>query len=59
MKYQDAKKLHNGDEVTIKKTGEVLMVIRAYQPNSMNLYQKNQVFIECDDGNTYYHTDVK
>lgn len=26
MKYRDAKKLHNGDEVQLKSTGEVLTV---------------------------------
>ena len=30
MTFRKAKKLHNGDEVIIKKTGEVVEVISAY-----------------------------
>ena len=31
MKIAQAKKLHNGDEVILKRTGEVLTVLRTYQ----------------------------
>ena len=30
MNLRSAKKLHNGDEVTIKETGEIVTVISAY-----------------------------
>ena len=30
MRFREAKKLHNGDEVTIKATNEVVEVISAY-----------------------------
>lgn len=59
MNFRNAKKLHNGDEVTVKKTGEVLTVVSAYVPRPMNMINRNQVFVECDDGNTYIHSDIK
>ena len=31
MSKRDALKLHNGDEVTLKDTGEVITVITAYE----------------------------
>ncbi len=54
MTYNQALKLHNEDEVTIKETGEVLTVLQAYTPDTTK-----RVFIECDDGNTYLHTEVQ
>ena len=59
MKYADAKKLHNGDEVTVKETNEILTVIQAYAPRPMNNIYRKQILVECDDGNTYYHTEIK
>ena len=55
MKYVDARKLHNEDEVTVKETGEVLTVIDAYQPDE----NVKVILVECDDGNTYHHRDIK
>ncbi len=40
MNLNNAKKLHNGDEVTIKGTNEIVTVIDAYM-------EGNKVAIEC------------
>ena len=54
MVYRNALKLHKGDEVTIKKTGCIMMVVTT----ETQLGQKN-VNIMCEDGNWYHHTEVK
>jgi hypothetical protein len=54
MVYRNALKLHKGDEVTIKKTGYVMMVVTT----ETQLGRKN-VNIMCEDGNWYHHTEVK
>ena len=59
MNYRNARKLHNGDEVILKETGEVLTVISAYEQRPMNMVNRKNIFIECNDGNTYHHTDVR
>lgn len=59
MKYADAKKLHNGDKVVIKETNQVLTVIKAYAPRPMNMIYRKNILIECDDGNTYHHTNIR
>ena len=51
MRYKDAKKLHNEDEVTLKRTGEVLVVVETE-------VQEKDVFIRCDDGVMYHHTAI-
>lgn len=55
MTFRNAKKLHNEDEVTIKTTGETLWVLNAWVPDD----NSKVVLIECDDGNTYHHTEVR
>ena len=57
MTFRDAKNLHNEDEVTIKATGQVLRVLNAYVLDDP-MFTKC-VLIECEDGNTYHHTEVK
>ena len=52
MTFTNAKKLHNEDEVTIKKTGVILTVI------STEVKEKT-VTILCDDGNEYHHREIK
>lgn len=52
MKYVDAKKLHNGDEVVIKYTGIPLYVV------ATKVIGRN-VMVICDDGNTYHHSDIQ
>lgn len=59
MKYNDAKKLHNGDEIVIKETNEILTVLRAYQPRPVNDIARKVILVECDDGNTYHHRNIK
>ena len=55
QKGNNAKNLHNEDEVTIKETGEHMCVLDAY----VNPNNPKQVLIECDDGNTYTHHEIK
>lgn len=59
MTYANAKKLHNGDEITVKETGVVLTVLQVCCPRPMNMVQRKEVFVECDDGNTYHHTAIR
>ena len=59
MKYNDAKKLHNGDEIIVKETNEILTVLQAYQPRPLNNIVRKIILVECDDGNTYHHRDIK
>ena len=54
MTFNNAKRLHNEDEVTIKETGEVVTVLQAY-PSENGKY----IILECDDGNTYYDDEVR
>ena len=56
MRYEYAKKLHNGDEVLCKKDGASLMVLNTTEITG---FGKKLIILECDGGNTYYHTDVK
>lgn len=52
MKFQKAKKLHNEDEVTIKKTKQILTVVET-------IVTDKTVIVLCDDGNEYHHKDIK
>lgn len=52
MTYREAKKLHNGDEVIIKKTSEVVTVIENH------IFAKRTELL-CNNGNIYYHNEVK
>lgn len=54
MTFNNAKGLHNEDEVTIKETGEIVTVLQAYP-----LENGKYIVLECDDGNTYYNDEVK
>ena len=44
MTFKKAKQLHNGDEVTIKETGEIVTVISAYTDY---VGSKPKVFVEA------------
>ena len=55
MTFNNAKNLHNEDEAVIKETGEHMCVLDAY----VNPNNPKQVLIECDDGNTYTHHEIK
>ncbi len=52
MRYRNAKKLHNEDEVILKRTGRSLYVIE------IEVHEKDAL-IHCDDGNVHHHTEVK
>lgn len=54
MTYPQAKKLHNGDEVTFKRTGRIMRVVEVDVDET-----HKDVFIRCDDGNVYHHTALK
>lgn len=54
MTFVNAKKLHNEDEVIVKRTSEVLTVLQAY----LSANEKN-VIVKCNDGNTYYHRELR
>ena len=54
MTFNNAKGLHNEDEVTIKETGKIVTVLQAYP-----LENGKYIVLECDDGNTYYNDEVK
>lgn len=58
MKIANAKKLHNEDEITIKRTNEVTTVIDAWLSED-----KKTMFIECctsDEGLvTLTHKEIK
>lgn len=54
MTYIQAKKLHNEDEVISKKTGKSLYVL------CVEVYEETKnVFVYCDDGHSYHHTEIK
>ena len=54
MRYRNAAKLHNEDEVIRKSDSASLYVISTV----VNTLDKS-VIILCDDGNAYHHRDVK
>jgi hypothetical protein len=53
MKFVDAKKLRDEDEIIVKRTGRALHVLGDVEVDGKN------VFIRCDDGKLYHHTAVK
>lgn len=60
MTFRDARKLHNGDEVTIKETGEVVDVIYAFADYDGD---KRKVFVEVYSYNhgfiTLSHLEIR
>ena len=52
MNYRDASHLYHGDEVTLKRTGEVLTVLEI-QVEGRNIY------IQCSNGCVYQHQEVR
>ena len=54
MTFSNAKKLHNGDEVIIKSGRRPFPCLRVI---SIRIEGKN-VFIYCEDGNSYHHREV-
>lgn len=61
MRFQDAKKLHNEDEVIDKKTGESIKVLSIEvhsNPNGWS-YVVIQGIGDCQGYSAWYHDDVK
>lgn len=56
MKYIDALKLHDGDEVTVKKTGKVVTIDLVERENNRD---DMEVWLWCDDGEVYLHREVR
>lgn len=59
MRYDDARRLHNEDQVIVRKTKQVLMVVetRLVAPEkTAGLAPAVQVML--DDGNWYHHREI-
>lgn len=54
MRYRDAKKLHNGDEVVVKAGNRTLRVV-----SIEDVPDAGAVMVLCDDGNEYPHRDIR
>ena len=54
MKYNDAIKLHNEDEVIVKETDEVMNVVEIEVYPSVK-----KVDVMLTDGNWYNHKDIR
>ena len=59
MKRRDAMKLHNEDEVIVKKTGQVLRVIESLGLNLDRHGNPRVINLLLDDGLWYTHKEVK
>ena len=61
MKLRNALKLHNEDEVTIKKTGEIMQIVETEVIPKMNTekFTPRYVNIMLNDGNWYNHKEVR
>lgn len=59
MKYEHARNLHNEDQVIVRKTGQVLMVVetRLAAPEK-TAGQAPAVLVMLDDGNWYHHREI-
>ena len=59
MKYEHARNLHNEDQVIVRKTGQVLMVVetRLVAPEK-TAGQAPSVQVMLDDGNWYHHREI-
>lgn len=54
MTFENAKKLHNEDQITIKETNEVVVVLQAYPSEN-----GKHIIVECDNGEYYFNEDIK
>ena len=52
MKKDDARKLHNEDEVIVKKTGQILRVVEKYPHPKL-------IYLLLSDGYWYNNKEVK
>ena len=59
MKLRDALKLHNEDEVTVKKTKQVMKVVEIeVTPKKHTASNTTCVDIMLEDGNWYGHEEI-
>lgn len=60
MTFKEAKQLHNGDEITIKETGEIVTVISVYTDY---VGDKLKAFVEVYSSDYGYttlsHTEIR
>ena len=54
MKYTDALKLHNGDEVTVKENGATMIVLWTEHYLGQKL-----VIVHLEDGFSYDHREIR
>lgn len=52
MRYTNAKRLRNGDEIIIKKYGCTQYVVTIERPD------EKTVLVHCDDGCVYHHSEI-
>ena len=59
MRYDDARRLHNEDQVIVRKTKQVLMVVetRILTPDETSS-SAPAVEVMLDDGNWYSHREI-
>lgn len=59
MKLQDALKLHNEDEVMVKRTRQVMKIVRTEViPKENTSNHMTYVDIMLEDGNWYRHKEI-
>lgn len=58
MRFKNAKKLHNGDEVLIIDKNGKHPLLRPVHVVEVSIEDK-EVFVRCDDGCLYHHTAFK
>lgn len=59
MKKQDALKLHNGDEVIVKKNKQVMRVVEIeVTPKEHTTNNMTCIDIMLEDGNWYGHKEI-
>lgn len=59
MKLQDALKLHNEDEVTVKKTKQVMRVVEVeITPKEYTTNNMTCVDVMLEDGNWYGYKEI-
>jgi len=59
MRYEHARNLHNEDQVIVRKTGQVLMVVETRQiAPEKTAGTAPAVQVMLDDGNWYHHREI-
>lgn len=59
MKIQDALKLHNGDEVTVKKNKQVTRVVEVeVTPKEHTTNNMTCIDVKVEDGNWYGYKEI-